>query len=147
MTISALLCIGVGSYPQVLYSLLPFEVEYTPYDTTHVLTQLQLLFFSALAFVWLNLKGMYPPELPSTNLDVEWLYRKPLPQFLNATFDWILQWQSIIRVQAMAIVARLIDRISEYHADEGVFARTWQTGWIVFWVLVVMAVYLEVGLF
>lgn len=79
MAISALLCIAIGSYPLALYGLLPFEVSYTAYDTTHVLAQLQLLFFSALAFVWLNLRGLYPPELRSVNIDIEWLYRKLLP--------------------------------------------------------------------
>ena len=79
MALSATLCIAIGVYPQALYSMLPYEVDYSAYDTTHVLAQLQLLFFSALAFVWLNLRGLYPPELPSTNLDFEWVYRKVLP--------------------------------------------------------------------
>ncbi len=54
-------------------------MDYWPYDVTHVLAQLQLLFFSALAFVWLNKAGLYPPELHSVNIDVEWLYRRLLP--------------------------------------------------------------------
>lgn len=48
-----------------------------------MLTQIQLLFFSALAFVWLKLTGIYPPELISTNLDADWLYRKLVPTFLK----------------------------------------------------------------
>ncbi|MEZ9142668.1 Na(+)/H(+) antiporter subunit D, partial [Shewanella sp. 10N.286.52.E4] len=70
MFIAACLCIGIGIYPAALYSLLPYDTGYNPYDATHVLAQTQLLLFSALAFVWLNLKGMYPPELRSTHLDV-----------------------------------------------------------------------------
>ncbi len=70
MSVAALLCILIGSQPQYLYALLPWEVDYWPYDVTHVLAQLQLLFFSALAFVWLNKKGLYPPELASVNLDM-----------------------------------------------------------------------------
>lgn len=79
MFCAAVLCIFIGSYPDLMYSLLPWEHNYVPYDITHVLTQLQLLFFSALAFVWLNKKGLYPPELKSVNIDAEWLYRKALP--------------------------------------------------------------------
>ncbi|MCW8092764.1 Na(+)/H(+) antiporter subunit D [Alteromonas sp. ASW11-130] len=79
MFIAAVLCIVIGSYPDILYSLLPWEHDYMPYDITHTLTQLQLLFFSALAFVWLNKQGLYPPELRSVNLDVDWFYRKALP--------------------------------------------------------------------
>ncbi|MCC2616275.1 Na(+)/H(+) antiporter subunit D [Aestuariibacter halophilus] len=76
---AAVLCIAIGSNPQWLYQLLPWENSYVPYDLTHTLTQLQLLFFSALAFVWLNKQGMYPPELRSVNLDMEWFYRRLLP--------------------------------------------------------------------
>jgi multicomponent Na+:H+ antiporter subunit D len=79
MGIASVLCIAIGSYPTMLYSLLPWDNTYVPYDVTHTLTQLQLLFFSALAFVWLNKKGLYPPELKSVNLDVEWLYRTAMP--------------------------------------------------------------------
>lgn len=79
MFVASVLCIFIGSYPDLMYSLLPWDNDYVPYDITHTLTQLQLLFFSALAFVWLNKKGLYPPELRSVNLDVEWFYRKLLP--------------------------------------------------------------------
>jgi multicomponent Na+:H+ antiporter subunit D len=79
MGIASVLCIAIGSYPTMLYSMLPWDNTYVPYDVTHTLTQLQLLFFSALAFVWLNKKGLYPPELKSVNLDVEWIYRTAMP--------------------------------------------------------------------
>ncbi|WP_412971219.1 Na(+)/H(+) antiporter subunit D [Glaciecola sp. MF2-115] len=79
MGIASFICILIGTYPEVLYQMLPWENDYVPYDLTHTLTQLQLLFFSALAFVWLNKKGLYPPELKSVNLDFEYLYRKVLP--------------------------------------------------------------------
>jgi len=76
MGIAAGLCIAIGIRPGLLYAYLPFAVEYAPYDATHVIAQLQLLFFSALAFAWLKLSGLYPPELPSLNLDADWLYRR-----------------------------------------------------------------------
>ncbi|MDT0594767.1 Na(+)/H(+) antiporter subunit D [Glaciecola petra] len=83
MGIASVLCILIGSYPHVLYQLLPWDNSYQPYDLTHTLTQLQLLFFSALAFVWLNKMGLYPPELKSVNLDFEWFYRKVFPRTGN----------------------------------------------------------------
>ena len=76
MAMAAFLCVLIGCYPRLLYDLLPFATDYTAYDTTHVLAQLQILFFSALAFAWLKLTGLYPPELPSVNIDVEWVYRR-----------------------------------------------------------------------
>ena len=60
MTIAATLCVGIGVFPELLYQALPYATTYSAYDTTHVLTQLQLLLFSALAFVWLNQRGLYP---------------------------------------------------------------------------------------
>jgi len=147
MTIAAMLCIGIGIYPQFLYQLLPFDVQYTPYDTTHVLTQLQLLFFSALAFVWLSLRKLYPPELPSTNLDVEWFYRKPLPRFASALFNFLLDIYNQGRCYVASQSARLFDRLVAVHHIDGVFARTWSTGRIVMWVLVVLSGYLIIGLF
>ena len=41
MGIGAMLCVAIGSFPSLLYGLLPFEMDYSPYDATHVLTQLQ----------------------------------------------------------------------------------------------------------
>ena len=48
MAMAAILCIVIGCYPAWLYSLLPYEVGYVPYTGSHVLVQVQLLFFSAL---------------------------------------------------------------------------------------------------
>jgi len=77
MGISSILCIFLGCNPQWLYDLLPNGAAgYHPYDATHVITQLEILLFSALAFTLLNLWGKYPPELPSVNLDADWIYRK-----------------------------------------------------------------------
>ncbi|MEX0707713.1 MAG: Na(+)/H(+) antiporter subunit D [Woeseia sp.] len=79
MGLAAVLCIFVGSYPAVLYGLLPWQSAYEPYTYAHVMVQVQLLLFSALAFAWLKLTNVYPPELRSVNLDADWLYRRLLP--------------------------------------------------------------------
>ncbi len=81
MGLATFLCIGIGIFPRPLYNLLPFPVEYEPYTTTHVITQLQLLLFSALAFAVLKRTGLYPLELKLTNLDSDWFYRR-LPGIL-----------------------------------------------------------------
>jgi len=76
MALAAFGCIFIGVYPQPLYNLLPFPVDYVPYTGAHVVGQLQLLMFGALAFALLILSGYYPPEIKSINLDVDWFYRK-----------------------------------------------------------------------
>ncbi|WP_457551753.1 Na(+)/H(+) antiporter subunit D [Desulfobacula sp.] len=76
MGIAAFACIFIGVFPQPLYNLLPFTVNYIPYTGAHVVGQLQLLMFGALAFALLILSGFYPPEIKSINLDIDWSYRK-----------------------------------------------------------------------
>jgi multicomponent Na+:H+ antiporter subunit D len=76
MGIAAFACIFIGVFPKPLYNLLPFTVNYVPYTGAHVVGQLQLLMFGALAFALLILSGYYPPEIKSINLDVDWFYRK-----------------------------------------------------------------------
>ena len=61
MGATAFLCVGLGVYPDPLYALLPYPVDYQPYTGSHVLAQLQLLLFSALAFSVLMRTGIYPP--------------------------------------------------------------------------------------
>jgi multicomponent Na+:H+ antiporter subunit D len=76
MGIAAFMCIFIGVFPNFLYQILPFPVDYVPYTGDHVIGQLQLLMFGALAFALLILSGYYPPEIRSTNLDVDFFYRK-----------------------------------------------------------------------
>lgn len=94
MAIAAALCVLVGSWPAGLYSLLPWATEYMPYTYPHVVAQLQLLLFSALAFAWLKLSGIYPPELHSVNLDADWAYRRAAPRLAAGA---VALWQAFTR--------------------------------------------------
>jgi multicomponent Na+:H+ antiporter subunit D len=76
MGIAAFFCIFLGVYPKFLYSILPYPVDFVPYTAPHVLAQLQLLMFSALAFTLLLLSGIYPSEIRAINLDTDLIYRK-----------------------------------------------------------------------
>ena len=76
MGIAAFFCIFLGVYPKFLYAILPYPVDFVPYTAPHVLSQLQLLMFSALAFTLLLLSGIYPAELRAINLDTDLIYRK-----------------------------------------------------------------------
>jgi multicomponent Na+:H+ antiporter subunit D len=76
MGIAAFFCIFLGAYPKFLYSILPYPVDFVPYTAPHVLSQLQLLMFSALAFTLLLRSGIYPAEIRAINLDTDLVYRK-----------------------------------------------------------------------
>ncbi|TLU64359.1 Na(+)/H(+) antiporter subunit D [Thalassotalea litorea] len=142
MTIAATLCIIIGTFPaQTVYALLPWEVDYQPYDITHVLTQLQLLFFSALAFAWLNLRNMYPPELPSTNLDTDWFYRKLTPGFVVPIYYSVMQMMNKLERLANIGIRRLI-RMSyddDKNQPKGYFAKLWPIETMVLWVAFLLA--------
>ncbi len=77
MLLFSFFCIFLGVAPGLLYQLLPYPVGYVPYTAAHVLTQLQLLLFSGLAFFVLL------PLMQRTltiSLDLDWVYRCLLPQ-------------------------------------------------------------------
>jgi len=82
MVIASILCIAIGIFPSVFYQILPYEISYQPYDFSHVVGQLQLLMFAALAFICLWHFKIYPPELNSTVLNSDWIYRKMMPGIL-----------------------------------------------------------------
>ncbi len=147
MGIAAALCLFIGMQPQYLYAMLPWEVDYWPYDITHVLAQLQLLFFSAFAFVWLNHKAMYPPELRSINLDAEWIYRRWVPAGIRR----IVLFLSLAKTSLSALIMAPMQRarysfsqspIAKYH-----LAESWPTGSMVFWVAIILAAYLVLDIF
>src|SRR5690606_34708795 len=144
MALAAAVCIFNGSYPWLLYSVLPFPVEYQPYTATHVLTQCQLLFFSALAFVWLNLKGLYPPELPSTNLDVEWTYRRLLPAAARAVRHGAeVVWSRLAGAGGRAL-GSAVSGAETLLTASGMIGRTWTIGTTALWILVLLTGYVFV---
>ena len=142
MGLAAALCIFIGVQPQYLYALLPWEVDYWPYDTTHVLAQLQLLFFSAFAFVWLNQKGMYPPELPSTNLDVEWFYRKLAPLGIQHMVTYLGCAKAILYKNALKPFHKVKITFSQSPVAKYHLSESWPTGSMVFWIAVFLGGYL-----
>ncbi|ODA44977.1 monovalent cation/H+ antiporter subunit D [Thermodesulfovibrio sp. N1] len=85
MGITAFLCIFIGVFPQPLYSLLPYPVDFKPYTGYHIVTTCQLLLFGILAYVLLVKAGIFPAEMRATNLDADWFYRKGAKAFM-----WLL---------------------------------------------------------
>ena len=73
MAIMSAFCIGIGMFPQPLYSLLPHPVHFEPYSAWHVFSSLQVLMFTGLGF-YVLLK-MLTPDV-GVSMDTEWFYRK-----------------------------------------------------------------------
>ena len=89
MIIASALCILIGVFPSYFYEILPHQIQYQPYDFSHVVGQLQLLTFAAFAFICLWHFKIYPPELNSTVLNSDWIYRKMIPGILLPLLDLI----------------------------------------------------------
>ena len=142
MGLSALLCVLIGCLPGPLYSLLPYAVDYQPYTSTHVLLQLQLLFFSALAFTFLKLSGIYPPELRSVNLDADWVYRRMFPATVRTVVRVVEPLKEQVFRGGRMLAAWMISELQRHHDPQGLWGRTWLTGRSVLMVVIVLAVFL-----
>ncbi len=140
MGIAAALCIGIGVFPDALYTILPYPVDFDPYTTTHIITQLQLLAWSALAFSVLVRTGIYPPELRSVNLDFDWFYRRPLPVASNRIWALALRAWEAFNVGAERRVERLIAALSRHHGPRGLLAATWPSGSMALWAVLLLGV-------
>jgi len=114
MGIAAFFCIFIGVYPQFLYSMLPYPVDYVPYTIPHVMSQMQLLFFGALAFTLLLRSGIYPDEIRAINLDADWFYRKAGVVFYKVT-DAV--FNTINHLANEAIALRLTSGLAHFFAD------------------------------
>jgi multicomponent Na+:H+ antiporter subunit D len=142
MALAAALCVGIGSYPAALYSLLPYPVDYVPYTATHVLDQLQLLVFSALAFAVLMRTGIYPPELRAVNLDFDWFYRRLGRDVTQASASAVSSWLAAGDRAARALAGRSLAILQRWHGAGGWLARTSPTASMAIWAMLMLAGYL-----
>lgn len=139
MGITAAMCILLGIFPHVFYQWLPYSMDFHPYTFDHTITQLQLIFFSLLAFTVLYRNGWYPPELKSTNLDFDWFYRKPLNGLtvaLNSLFALSLKGVQQLKLSGLNILS-----VCAYqaHGPKSPIARGASVGNMVIWVAVLLS--------
>jgi multicomponent Na+:H+ antiporter subunit D len=72
MTMAASLCLMIGIFPDLLYGLLPYSVDFHPYTGVHITETMGLLLFTGLGFA-LFLKHLDPER--TISLDTDWFYR------------------------------------------------------------------------
>ena len=146
MVIFASLCILLGVFPEVLYALLPYPVDYQPYSVGKVLFYLQLLLFSGLAFFVLL------PLMKRTmtiSLDTDWFWRRAavdlfriIERILSSSVEVI--GQQIARLQKFLhlIAVRYLGQPHTTDSRErGVFARSWPVGTTALWIAALLSVY------
>jgi len=145
MGITAALCIFIGVYPDPLYALLPYPVDFHPYTVSHVVAQLQLLCFALLAFGVLMRTGIHPPEVRAINLDTDWTYRWLMPRVIRSVAGVV--------ARVWTHQAALLDRwmngmwrsLYRSHGPEGRMAQVWPTGSMVLWISVLLGFALVVS--
>ena len=130
--------------PGIIYSLLPYEVNYEPYSASKVLFYLQLLLFSGLAFFLLL------PLMKRTitiSLDSDWLSRRlgfvQKAGNLLETFDVAV---SRFKARAGAVGTKLVLRnLGNPHAEDSeetsVFGRSWTIGTTALWIAALLSAY------
>ena len=139
MFIFAFVCILLGVMPELLYWMLPYEVDYVPYTAPHVITQLQLLLFSGLAF-FVMLPWMQ--RTMTISLDFDWFYRKLFP------CSWSVVRQ--IYVSSHACLSFISNRLfcfigvgmSRIYGGQGFITNTFRTSFAVLVAMIFLLGYL-----
>ena len=143
MGLAAALCVFNGCFPSAfLYKLMPTEVGYVPYTSGHVISQLQLLFFSALAFAWLNLVGLYPQELRSTNLDSDYVYRRAGPALVRGIARLGTRLTEALFRPLDRAYRGLLGEVMRAHTPSGVLGEPWGTGAAALWAAILLSAYI-----
>ena len=135
MSIFSFLCIFIGIFPNLLYAILPYSIDYKPYTTGHLVTQFQVLLFAGFAFFALL------PLMKRTltvSLDFDWFYRRLLSAigseftvhigtFVKTTINAFIAWLGVI-----------LERLHRQNGPQGILGNTSPSSSMVLWVAVIL---------
>jgi len=138
MVIFSVLCIVLGVYPEWLYRLLPYPLDYDAYSPGKVLFYLQLLLFSGLAFFLLL---PFMKRTRTITLDFDWFWRV----FLFRLWSSAVTAGSVFTQKYRHDVQQSFEEIrswaSRYWGEGGVFNRSWSIGTTALWIAVLLSTY------
>lgn len=142
MGLSAVGLISIGCAPHLLFNILPYDVDYNAYTTSHVINQFQLLFFTGLGFAVLIRLRLYPGKSGGTLLDFDWTYRVLIPAIIRF-LKRLWQRVSIPVTQTVQMsLGRIRLHLEQIFCDKGFMGRARSTGWMAMWVVILLAAYL-----
>jgi len=104
MGMLAALCIVIGVYPDMLYNLLPYPVDFNPYAMSHILSVSQLFLFAFIPFWFMR------DRLKSENkiiLDVDWLFKKIRRGFMTFCITYLGNFRDFVNDRVSDIVSSL----------------------------------------
>lgn len=144
MVLMAALCIIPaipGIAEQTLYKLLPSTIEYVAYTSQHVLAELQLLLFSALAFfIMLPIMG----RTRTISLDFDWFYRSLARYIILVIFKMSQVPTQFARILLKKASRKMGSVMYATHGPGGVMARSWTIGTTLMWTILLLGVYLVI---
>lgn len=139
MAASSAICLAIGIVPSLLYRALPFECDYHPYTFSHVVQQLQLLGFTTLGFVVAVRFGWYP-KTAGTLLDIDWIYRKPLPKLVGSIAEIVKDRDPL--ADAVRYFASYGDWMTKQCSEAGFLGRSVSTNAMAVSAAILLAIYL-----
>jgi len=105
MSFAALLCIIIGVFPNLLYAILPYPVDFEPYTASHITGSLNLLMFTALGF-FLLLKYIVPKN--TISLDSDWFYRRGARLFSWFAHHPVARYEAMVSEFANTVLLRAL---------------------------------------
>ncbi len=139
MWIFSFLCIAIGIYPDPLYAILPYAVDYQPYTIDHLVTQLQLLLFAGFAF-FVMLRMM--KRTLTISLDFDWFYRKFFKELTEEFSIHASVAQKNMERRITNRIESIILNLYRHHGPTGILSRVLPTGSMVMWVAILLCLYL-----
>ena len=147
MGICAVLCIGIGVFPGLLYSILPYDVEFHPYTSSHVVAQLQLLCFAILSFCLLKKSGAYPEEVRAINLNSDWLYLRAAPVLLKSIFSAVSETSDNFREIHKTAMSQTTLLLGKIFRPRGLLSKGLNINTTILIVTIMMSIILFLNLF
>lgn len=142
MIFFSFLCLLFGVAPDILYRWLPFNAVYVPYTADHVVSQLQLLLFSGLAFFML-LKMLQRTQ--TVTLDTDWFYRRLAPSVWSATSHAVqTSWRACSSIVSSGL--ETIRHGIERTARSGTLFGAQASGTMVMAAVIMLAIYILIEL-
>ncbi|HRI06391.1 MAG TPA: Na(+)/H(+) antiporter subunit D [Nannocystaceae bacterium] len=149
MLLFAFLCIALGLGYEPLYAILPFPGKgpgpvYEPYTVSHIISQLQLLLWSGLAFFLLL------PILKRTltiTLDADWFYRRFFPGLWRHVLEPVAKVLGLFRdvfFEECIKLGRALTQ-ADVEASNTSFFREWSLGGAMVLTTLLLFIYLVVG--
>lgn len=113
--LASIICIIPGLYPKTLYNLMPNKITYQPYTSSHIISQLGLLFGSAVVFFLLR---TLMTKRERILIEFDWLYRvfaSKIVSIILLLLEWIEKIAETLVVQIKKSVTAFFFNSNGYY--------------------------------